>query len=129
MNDPGLKMQVIFVVNFHKLVWNKHFQWLQEECPKSKLAGFRSVDMPVRCYLMRRDLLELQATWSTMSDYKSYFDIVDALPNESEEQKEIRLVLKERFPAKFFQIALNTFDSNFDQWRTSNLKLVLTWRR
>jgi hypothetical protein len=47
MNDPGLKAQVIFVVFFHKLVWNKHFQWLKEEDVKSKLAGFRSVDMTV----------------------------------------------------------------------------------
>jgi hypothetical protein len=26
MRDPGLKAQVIFVVNFHHLVWDKHFQ-------------------------------------------------------------------------------------------------------
>jgi hypothetical protein len=25
MRDPGLKVQVIFVVNFHHLVWDKHF--------------------------------------------------------------------------------------------------------
>jgi hypothetical protein len=40
MIDPGLQAQGIFVVNFHQLLWDKHFQWLQLKGDTSKQAGF-----------------------------------------------------------------------------------------
>jgi hypothetical protein len=59
LNDPSLKAQLIFIVNFHRLVWNDHFVWLLEEDNRTKTAGFRSVDMPVRIYLMQRLIIKL----------------------------------------------------------------------
>jgi hypothetical protein len=125
MRDPGLKAQVIFGVNFHQLLWDRHFQWLQLAGDMSKRAGFRSVNMPLHSYIMRRDLLRLQATWRTMPEYQDYFDIIESMPEATQAEKEIRVVLDKRFPKKFFEIALNTFDSNFDQWRQENLQLAL----
>jgi hypothetical protein len=40
MRDPGLQVQVIFVINFYWLLWDKHFQWLQLKGDTSKQAGF-----------------------------------------------------------------------------------------
>ena len=47
LNDPSLKAQLIFIVNFHHLVWNEHFIWLLGEDERMKTAGFWPVDMPV----------------------------------------------------------------------------------
>jgi hypothetical protein len=81
--------------------------------------------MPLQSYIMRRDLLCLQGTWRSLPEYQPYFDIIESMPEATQAEKEIRVVLDKRFPKKFFEIALNTFDSNFDQWRQENLQLAL----
>jgi hypothetical protein len=84
------------------------------------------VNMPLHSYIMRRDSLRLQAaTWRTMPEYQVYFDIIESLPEAMQVKREIRIVLDKQFPTNFFEIALNTFDSNFDQWRQENLQLAL----
>ena len=40
-------------------------------------------------------------------------------------KRQIKQVLESLFPNKFFEVALNTFDSNFIQWRTDNLQLSM----
>jgi hypothetical protein len=125
LNDPSLKAQLLFIVAFHRLVWNKHFVWLMDDDERTKTAGFRSVDMPVRAYLMHRDIKNLQASWRTKPEYTNYFDIVNALPVSTEKEQQIKQVLESSFPNKFFEVALNTFDSNFHQWLTDNLQLTM----
>jgi hypothetical protein len=71
--------------------------------------------MPLHSYIMPQDLLCLQATWQTMPEYQQYFDIIESMPEETQVEKEIRIILDKRFQKKFLKIALNTFDSNFDQ--------------
>jgi hypothetical protein len=40
-------------------------------------------------------------------------------------ERQIKQVLEYLFPNKFFEVALNTFDSNFIQWRTDNLQRTM----
>jgi hypothetical protein len=49
-----------------------------------------------------------------MPEYQDYFDIIESILEATQVEREIRIVLDKRFPTKFFEIALNTFDSNFD---------------
>jgi hypothetical protein len=60
-----------------------------------------------------------------MPEYKDYFDIIESMPEATQAKREIRILLDKRFPTNCFEIALNTFDSNFDQWRQENLQLAL----
>jgi hypothetical protein len=74
---------------------------------------------------MRRDMLELQTNWKTRREYEEYFTITNGMPRMTSTDKSIKEVLMTRFPEKFFDIAINSFDSNFDRWQTDNLQLAL----
>ena len=69
--------------------------------------------------------MNLQFTWRTNPNYSNYFKIVNGLPVATAKERQIKQILETAFPDKFFEVALNTFGSNFDQWRINNLELTL----
>jgi hypothetical protein len=56
---------MLFLAQFHEDWLTQHFQWLQAVDDVAKKPGFRSRQILVRHYLMRKDLEELQTRMDT----------------------------------------------------------------
>ena len=116
MNEPVLKAQLAFVDAYHKTFFDSHWMWLKHVDNETKEAAFLSVHMPVHAYVMQRDLKALARSWQGNNNYTRYKDFVSGLENKEEKQMMIQ-----RFPSKFFDIAIAALTKHFDQWRQRDL--------
>jgi hypothetical protein len=85
--------------------------------------------MPLHSYIMQQDLLHLQATWRTMPEYEHYFGIIASMPEATEVEKEIKVVLDKRFPKKCFETVLNNGNKRTYNWHLEAMScLRSTWQ-
>ena len=86
------------------LFFVRHLQWLQLRDQQTKEPGFRSHHMPVRSYLMHRDMVRLEETWEQKEEYKPYLEIVNNLDTSLDESREIEEAML-NFGSVFFWMA------------------------
>ena len=120
MSTPELKAELAFVVAYHDTVWEKNMKWFQHEDEETGEPGFLSVHMPVRTYILWRDLKELQHKWREMDAFKHFLDLSNDITD-----KENKKIITETIPTKFFGMALESFHKHFDRWRIDHVELAM----
>ena len=120
MATPELKALLAFLVVFHDKVWNKHMKWLQHEDEEVGEPGFLSVHMPVRTYLMWKDLTDLRDNWREMNEYNEFLTLSNDITKPDHKES-----VQEKIPSQFFDAAILPFHDHFDRWRTEHFELSL----
>ena len=124
LQTDALKAQLLFLVDFHSDFFCVHLKWLQHEDPMTKQLGFLAMHMPVRYYIMVRDLEELEEKWTSLPEYQDYLSIVGSLPESTYVKKELKEGMRQ-FGSFFLKIAKEKLEKSFEQWRCRNLEVML----
>ena len=102
MKEVALKSQVHFIAAFHDLFLDRHMMFLQHKDEKTKEAGFISVHLPVRIYIMHKEVMHVAATWrqSKVWSYAIKFQI-----------RQSKILAQRLFPLYFLIMLLRPFRS------------------
>ena len=108
---------MLFLAQFHTDWLTEHFEWLQAVDVLSKKPGFRSRQILVRYYLMRKDLAKLQ----TRIANKSFGDYDTNLMNFDDEKKQ----KQKRKSEAFIDEAIVSLDKHYLRWCNELLTAAL----
>jgi hypothetical protein len=107
----------LFLAQFHKDFLTQHFEWLQAVDEVAKKPGFRSRQILVRYYLMRKDLEQLR----TRIDRNAFGDYDTNLNNFSNEKK----ARQKRKSEAFIEEAIVSLDKHYLRWGNELLTAAL----
>jgi hypothetical protein len=72
MSEPKLYSDLLFIVGFSETFFVEHFEWLQDHDKHTKDFGYQSRDMPVRSFLIIKEMEHLKLEWTTRSEYSKF---------------------------------------------------------
>jgi hypothetical protein len=111
MMEPQIFSDLVFLRTFHQEFLVEHFDWLQELDNQSQQSGFRSHQILVRYFFMKKDLEQLDKDINQDGRLVQWKDTLNTLtlPQEEEQWRKVRLFLKE---------SKKSLKKHFDRWAT-----------
>mgnify|MGYP006965230816 CR=1 FL=1 len=86
MEEPKIYCDLLFICGYSKAFFVPHMEWLQDHDAIAGDFGYRARDMPVRAYIIVRDLTKMSTEWENMAEFKEFVDAINefAPPSQPE---------------------------------------------
>jgi hypothetical protein len=133
MKEPKLYSDLLFIVAFSETFFVEHFEWLQDHDTHAKDFGYRSRDMPVRSFLIIKEMEKLKLEWRTRSEFSKFKAHVDTVLNhepsaasQAKKDDPLRRLTwtKPQFYKSydaFFDAAIASYKKHFSRWKEPGL--------
>lgn len=122
MNEPVLEADLAFIEVYVDMVFNKHFDWCQEKDTYTGQAGFRSREILVRFFIIRRDIDRFKEAYN--NDNSPEFREFRELNNQLSENDQAIMSKK---ASEFITEAIKMVEKHFARWARGYLLFIGTF--
>ena len=115
LQEPMIISHIHFLDGFVKSWWGPNFWWQKGIDARTRQAGFRARDLPLRYFIQHRDLKNLMQNWASNPNFAKF---VESFPQDS-------LYTKEVLASRFFAQVLDRHTKHFRQWKEKYAHVLL----